>query len=54
MIEVGHVQLDPVSAAQAAQDVQQAEGIGAAGDADHHCPTPNQETMSVNGLAGFR
>ena len=54
VIEVGHVQLNPVNLAQAVQDVQQAEGIGAAGYADYHRPTPSQETMSVNSLADFR
>jgi hypothetical protein len=54
MIEVGYVQLDPVSLAQAIQDAQQAQGIGTARDADHDHPTPSQETVSVNGLADFR
>jgi len=54
VIEVGHVQRDPVSLTQAVQDVQEAKGIGAAGDADHHRPTPRQETMLVYGPADLR
>ena len=54
VIEVGNMQLNPISLTQAVQDMQQAEGIGAARDADHHYPTPSQETISVNGLADFQ
>jgi hypothetical protein len=54
MIEVSHVQLDPTPLTQVVQDVQEAKGIGAAGDADHHRPIPRQETMLVYGPADLR
>jgi uncharacterized protein (UPF0264 family) len=45
---MSHVQLDAVLAAQAVQDVQQTQRIGAAGDADDHRVFGEQQTIPVN------
>jgi hypothetical protein len=48
---MSHVQLDAVLAAQAVQDVQQTQRIGAARDADYHRFFREQQTMPVNCVA---
>jgi hypothetical protein len=53
VVQMSYVQFDAVLAAQAVQDVQQTQRIGAAGDADDHRFFRGQQTIPVNCVTNY-